>query len=51
MANNQLRVAIVGGGLAGLAAAMRIAEGGHDIDGACHAAKGFLYLRLREVAA
>jgi succinate dehydrogenase / fumarate reductase flavoprotein subunit len=32
MANNQIRVAIVGGGLAGLAAAMKIAEGGHSVD-------------------
>jgi succinate dehydrogenase / fumarate reductase flavoprotein subunit len=32
MANNQLRVAIVGGGLAGLAAAMKIAEAGHAVD-------------------
>jgi succinate dehydrogenase / fumarate reductase flavoprotein subunit len=32
MANTQLRVAIVGGGLAGLAAAMKIAEGGHAVD-------------------
>jgi succinate dehydrogenase / fumarate reductase flavoprotein subunit len=32
MANNQLRVAIVGGGLAGLAAAMKIAEGGHSVE-------------------
>jgi succinate dehydrogenase / fumarate reductase flavoprotein subunit len=32
MANNQIRVAIVGGGLAGLAAAMKIAEAGHSVD-------------------
>jgi succinate dehydrogenase / fumarate reductase flavoprotein subunit len=32
MANNGIRVAIVGGGLAGLAAAMRIAESGHSVD-------------------
>ncbi|MBC7931581.1 MAG: FAD-binding protein, partial [Rubrivivax sp.] len=32
MANNGIRVAIVGGGLAGLAAAMRIAESGHAVD-------------------
>jgi succinate dehydrogenase / fumarate reductase, flavoprotein subunit len=32
MANNGIRVAIVGGGLAGLAAAMRIAEAGHAVD-------------------
>ncbi|MDT5294783.1 MAG: succinate dehydrogenase / fumarate reductase, flavoprotein subunit [Acidobacteriota bacterium] len=32
MANNQIRVAIVGGGLAGLAAAMKIAEAGHAVD-------------------
>jgi succinate dehydrogenase / fumarate reductase flavoprotein subunit len=32
MANNGIRVAIVGGGLAGLAAAMKIAEGGHTVD-------------------
>ncbi|HEY0172491.1 MAG TPA: succinate dehydrogenase flavoprotein subunit [Pyrinomonadaceae bacterium] len=32
MANTQIRVAIVGGGLAGLAAAMKIAEGGHAVD-------------------
>src|ERR1051325_5842319 len=32
MANNGLRIAIVGGGLAGLAAAMKIAEGGHSVD-------------------
>jgi succinate dehydrogenase / fumarate reductase flavoprotein subunit len=32
MANNQIRVAIVGGGLAGLAAAMKIAEGGHSVE-------------------
>jgi succinate dehydrogenase / fumarate reductase, flavoprotein subunit len=32
MANTQIRVAIVGGGLAGLAAAMKIAEAGHSVD-------------------
>jgi len=32
MASNGLKVAIVGGGLAGLAAAMKIAEGGHAVD-------------------
>ncbi|MBS1795050.1 MAG: succinate dehydrogenase flavoprotein subunit [Acidobacteria bacterium] len=32
MASNGLKIAIVGGGLAGLAAAMKIAEGGHDVD-------------------
>jgi succinate dehydrogenase / fumarate reductase flavoprotein subunit len=32
MANNGIRVAIVGGGLAGLAAAMKIAEAGHSVD-------------------
>src|ERR1700750_2394969 len=32
MANNGIRVAIVGGGLAGLAAAMKIAEGGHSVE-------------------
>src|ERR1044072_6104519 len=32
MANNGIRVAIVGGGLAGLAAAMKIAEVGHSVD-------------------
>src|ERR687894_2270741 len=31
-ANNGIRIAIVGGGLAGLAAAMKIAEGGHAVD-------------------
>ena len=29
---NGIRVAIVGGGLAGLAAAMKIAEGGHSVE-------------------
>src|SRR5215218_4261212 len=32
MASNGMKIAIVGGGLAGLAAAMRIAEGGHSVD-------------------
>jgi len=32
MAANALKVAIVGGGLAGLAAAMKIAEAGHEVD-------------------
>lgn len=32
MASNGLKIAIVGGGLAGLAAAMKIAEVGHDVD-------------------
>src|SRR5829696_6591974 len=32
MANNGIRIAIVGGGLAGLAAAMKIAEAGHSVD-------------------
>src|SRR5690349_25048433 len=32
MANAGLKIAIVGGGLAGLAAAMKIAEAGHDVD-------------------
>src|SRR6478736_2171772 len=32
MASNGSKIAIVGGGLAGLAAAMRIAEGGHAVD-------------------
>jgi succinate dehydrogenase / fumarate reductase flavoprotein subunit len=32
MASSGLRIAIVGGGLAGLAAAMKIAEAGHDVD-------------------
>ena len=32
MATNDLKIAIVGGGLAGLAAAMKIAEGGHAVD-------------------
>ncbi|HEX8500967.1 MAG TPA: succinate dehydrogenase flavoprotein subunit [Pyrinomonadaceae bacterium] len=31
-AKNGIKIAIVGGGLAGLAAAMKIAEGGHDVD-------------------
>src|SRR2546423_6018828 len=30
--SKDMRIAIVGGGLAGLAAAMRIAEGGHSVD-------------------
>src|SRR5512132_1928568 len=32
MASNRIKIAIVGGGLAGLAAAMRIAEAGHAVD-------------------
>jgi len=32
MASNGMKIAIVGGGLAGLAAAMKIAEGGHEVD-------------------
>jgi succinate dehydrogenase / fumarate reductase, flavoprotein subunit len=32
MAPKNLKIAIVGGGLAGLAAAMKIAEAGHDVD-------------------
>src|SRR3954471_2172027 len=32
MANTGLKIAIVGGGLAGLAAAMKIAEAGHAVD-------------------
>lgn len=32
MASNSLKIAIVGGGLAGLAAAMKIAEAGHQVD-------------------
>jgi succinate dehydrogenase / fumarate reductase flavoprotein subunit len=32
MAKNGIRIAIVGGGLAGLAAAMKIAEAGHSVD-------------------
>ena len=32
MATNGLKIAVVGGGLAGLAAAMKIAEGGHAVD-------------------
>src|SRR3954454_14868260 len=32
MAGTGLKIAIVGGGLAGLAAAMKIAEAGHDVD-------------------
>jgi succinate dehydrogenase / fumarate reductase, flavoprotein subunit len=32
MASNGLKIAIVGGGLAGLAAAMKIAEAGHSVD-------------------
>mgnify|MGYP000874455081 CR=1 FL=1 len=32
MVSNGLKIAIVGGGLAGLAAAMKIAEQGHDVD-------------------
>ncbi len=32
MASDSLKIAIVGGGLAGLAAAMKIAEAGHEVD-------------------
>ncbi|MBX3281126.1 MAG: succinate dehydrogenase flavoprotein subunit [Acidobacteria bacterium] len=32
MASSSLKIAIVGGGLAGLSAAMRIAEAGHEVD-------------------
>jgi succinate dehydrogenase / fumarate reductase, flavoprotein subunit len=32
MANNGIKIGIVGGGLAGLAAAMKIAEAGHSVD-------------------
>src|SRR6201982_642434 len=32
MASNGIRIAVVGGGLAGLAAAMKIAEAGHEVD-------------------
>lgn len=32
MANNGIKIAVVGGGLAGLAATMKIAEAGHDVD-------------------
>ena len=32
MASNGMKIAIVGGGLAGLAAAMKIAEAGHAVD-------------------
>src|SRR5678816_2090344 len=32
MASNGMKIAIVGGGLAGLAAAMKIAEAGHNVD-------------------
>jgi len=32
MSSNNLKIAIVGGGLAGLAAAMKIAEAGHEVD-------------------
>src|SRR5215216_2161503 len=32
MASSSMKIAIVGGGLAGLAAAMKIAEAGHDVD-------------------
>ncbi len=32
MASNGIRIGIVGGGLAGLAAAMKIAEAGHSVD-------------------
>lgn len=30
--NNKIKIAVVGGGLAGLSAAMKIAEAGHDVD-------------------
>jgi succinate dehydrogenase / fumarate reductase, flavoprotein subunit len=32
MASNELKIAIVGGGLAGLAAALKVAEAGHSVD-------------------
>lgn len=32
MATNKLKIAVIGGGLAGLAATMKIAEAGHDVD-------------------
>ncbi len=32
MASNGLKIAVVGGGLAGLAAAMKIAEAGHNVE-------------------
>ncbi len=32
MASNGLKIAVIGGGLAGLAATMKIAEAGHDVD-------------------
>ena len=32
MASNGLKIAVVGGGLAGLAATMKIAEAGHAVD-------------------
>src|SRR2546422_4639945 len=32
MARNKIKIAVVGGGLAGLAAAMKIAEAGHDVE-------------------
>src|SRR5467141_4209426 len=32
MASNGIRIGIVGGGLAGLAAVMKIAEAGHEVD-------------------
>jgi succinate dehydrogenase / fumarate reductase flavoprotein subunit len=32
MASNEIKIAVVGGGLAGLAAAMKIAEAGHSVD-------------------
>src|SRR5919201_2042048 len=32
MASNGLKIAVVGGGLAGLAATMKIAEAGHEVD-------------------
>ena len=32
MASKGIKIAVVGGGLAGLAASMKIAEAGHDVD-------------------
>ena len=29
---SKIKIAVVGGGLAGLAAAMKVAEAGHDVD-------------------